>query len=228
MVTKPIRAVYFDIGETLVDRSREYAAVARSVNVSPNTFSAVLGAMIAQGGGVDETFAHFGITREASRAIASVPITDEDLYPDARQTCSACTTRDSGSASSAISPPVSPTSCARSTCPSMRSRRPPSGASANRVPPSSIGSSRRPRVDAEQIVYVGDQLENDVVAPLRAGLQPIRLLRGPWGALARDVTIEAQCLAVVGNLGELADLLTGATGRLEPPTAQAAATAIGP
>ena len=211
MVTKPIRAVYFDIGETLVDRSREYAAVARSVNVSPNTFSAVLGAMIARGGGVDETFAHFGITREASRGIASVPITDEDLYPDARESLQrlhdaqlwigVVGNQPSGVADElrALHLPVDQIATSAEWGVSK-----PSPAFFDRIIESAA-------VGAEQIVYVGDQLENDVLAPLRAGLQPVRLLRGPWGALARDVTIEAQCLAVIDNLSELADLLTRAS-----------------
>ncbi len=105
-----ITAVYFDIGETLVDRTREYAAIARQIGTTPNTLSAVLGAMITQGQGVDEALARFGIDREHAHDLAGVPIEEEDLYPDARECLKSLRAKGSGSASSAISPAASPTS----------------------------------------------------------------------------------------------------------------------
>ena len=42
-----IRAVFLDVGETIVDESREYGAWADWLGVPRHTFSAVLGAVIA-------------------------------------------------------------------------------------------------------------------------------------------------------------------------------------
>jgi FMN phosphatase YigB (HAD superfamily) len=208
MAAKPIRAVYFDIGETLVDRSREYAAVARSVNVSPNTFSAVLGAMIAQGGGVNDAFARFGITREDARVAAAVPIGEVDLYPDARANLQRL--HDAGLRIGVVGNQPS------SVADELRALKLP----VDEIATSAEWGVSKPDpaffariietagVDADQIVYVGDQLDNDVLASLQAGLIAVRILRGPWGALTRDSVVEARCLAVIEDLSELADRLT--------------------
>ena len=52
-------AVVLDIGETVLDRTREYAAWARFFGVPPHTFSAVFGAMIARGSKVAQVIESF-------------------------------------------------------------------------------------------------------------------------------------------------------------------------
>ncbi len=63
------------------------------------------------------------------------------------------------------------------------------------------------QAEPSDIVYVGDQIDNDVLAPIRAGLQTVRIRRGPWGALVHDAAAEQQCLAVIDSLSELTALL---------------------
>ena len=46
----PVRAVWFDVGETLIDESREYGSWADWLGVPRHTFSSVFGAVIARGG----------------------------------------------------------------------------------------------------------------------------------------------------------------------------------
>jgi hypothetical protein len=58
-VAVPIRAVWFDVGETLIDESREYGTWADWLGVPRHTFSAVFGAVIARGGDYREVFQHF-------------------------------------------------------------------------------------------------------------------------------------------------------------------------
>jgi FMN phosphatase YigB (HAD superfamily) len=62
-----------------------------------------------------------------------------------------------------------------------------------------------------ETVYVGDQLDNDVTAPLAAGMQAVRLIRGPWGYLMRDAAVEARCRAVIHSLTELPAVLSTRT-----------------
>jgi hypothetical protein len=45
--TVPIRAVWFDVGETLIDESRQYGTWADWLRVPRHTFSAMFGAVIA-------------------------------------------------------------------------------------------------------------------------------------------------------------------------------------
>ena len=54
-----IRAVVFDVGECLVNEAREYGTWADWLGVPRHTFSAVFGAVIAQGLDYRETFQVF-------------------------------------------------------------------------------------------------------------------------------------------------------------------------
>jgi hypothetical protein len=51
-----IRAVFFDVGETIVDETREYGTWADWLGVPRHTFSSVFGAVIATGRDYRETF----------------------------------------------------------------------------------------------------------------------------------------------------------------------------
>src|SRR5437764_2183392 len=90
-VVAVIRAVVFDVGECLVDESREYGTWADWLEVPRHTFSAVFGAVIARGLDYRETFQHFrpgfDLTQERERrAAAGEPerFGEENLYADAR------------------------------------------------------------------------------------------------------------------------------------------------
>ena len=87
----PIRAVWFDVGETLIDESREYGTWADWLGVPRHTFSAMFGAVIARGGDYREVFQHFrpGFDLEAERqarldAGIGEYLNGYDLYPDVR------------------------------------------------------------------------------------------------------------------------------------------------
>jgi FMN phosphatase YigB (HAD superfamily) len=107
-----LRAVFFDVGETLVDESREYGTWADWLGVPRHTFSSVFGAVIVRGGDYRETFQHFrpgfdlGVERER-RAAAGQPetFTEENLYPDARRAWRPCGHRVSWLAWLATRPP---------------------------------------------------------------------------------------------------------------------------
>src|SRR5436305_13255692 len=86
-----LRAVFFDVGETIVDESREYGTWADWLGMPRHTFSAVFGAVLARGGDYRETFQHFkpgfDLTTERERRAAAgkpEPFGEEDLHPDAR------------------------------------------------------------------------------------------------------------------------------------------------
>ena len=86
-----IGAVVFDVGECLVDESREYGTWADWLGVPRHVFSAVFGAVIARGQDYRETFQVFrpGFDLDKARqqrADEGKPewFGEEDLYPDAR------------------------------------------------------------------------------------------------------------------------------------------------
>jgi hypothetical protein len=87
-----IRAVVFDVGECLVNETREYGTWADWLGVPRHTFSAVFGAVIARGLDYRETFQvfrpGFDLDEERRRRADawSTPewFGEEDLYPDVR------------------------------------------------------------------------------------------------------------------------------------------------
>ena len=209
-----IRAAYFDIGETILDRTREYAAWATWLGVPAHTFSAVFGAMIAAGHPVRDVISRFRPEpdfstqhREMEAAGLLPALADIDLYPDVRSTLS--TLRERGLRVGIVGNQPSTISAQLRTLD---------------LPADMIASSQewgisKPSrefydrvvadagVAAESVVYVGDQVGNDLVAALDAGLQVVRVLTGPWGHLTRDAEVEARCLGVVEHLAQIPPLV---------------------
>jgi phosphoglycolate phosphatase-like HAD superfamily hydrolase len=86
-----VRAVVFDVGETLLDESTEYGTWADWLGVPRHTFSAMFGAVIAQGDNDRQTFHHFrpgfdlaGERLRREEADFGEHFDESDLYPDAR------------------------------------------------------------------------------------------------------------------------------------------------
>src|ERR1039457_5637235 len=86
-----IDAVVFDVGEALVNETREYGTWADWLGVPRHTFSAVFGAVIALGMDYRDAFQYFrpGFSLDAERtrrADAGQPewFGEDDLYPDGR------------------------------------------------------------------------------------------------------------------------------------------------
>src|SRR5919201_5286535 len=85
-----VEAVVFDVGETLVDETRNWDTWADHLGIPRLTFMAALGGFIARGEGHREPFALFrpelDVEQELSRLRAAgheLPFTAADLYPDA-------------------------------------------------------------------------------------------------------------------------------------------------
>jgi len=206
-------AVVFDVGETVLDPSREYQAWAAFFGVPAHTFSAVFGAMIAQGATVQAVLERFGSGRSVAELWqqrgGAVRLGELDLYPDVRPALAA-----------------------------LAGIRGLQRAIAGNQHASVAGQLRRLQLDVEllaasgewgvakpdpaffgrlcqelglppqRVVYVGDQLDNDVRAPIAAGLAAIRIRRGPWGWLTADPVLESSAVAVIDSLLELPALLS--------------------
>lgn len=183
-----IKAVWFDVGEVLIDESREYGTWADWLGVPRHTFSAVFGAVIASGRDYREVFQHFrpGFDLEAERqaridAGLGEYLNANDLYPDVGP----CLTE-------------------------LRERGFFVGIAGNQtvragrfirelnLPSDIIATSddwgvSKPSVHffqkliavsghlPDEILYVGDRLDNDILPASNAGLATAWLCRGPWG-----------------------------------------------
>jgi HAD superfamily hydrolase (TIGR01662 family) len=189
-VIRVIRAVVFDVGECIVNESREYGTWADWLGVPRHTFSAVFGAVIARGLDYRETFQVFrpGFDLDEERrlrAAAGQPewFGEADLYHDVRpvlkelrdhglwlglagnQTVSA------GQLLRELSLPVDLVA----TSDDWGVTKPEPGffqRIAESVP-SAPG----------EILYVGDRLDNDIQPASRAGMKTALIRRGPWGII---------------------------------------------
>jgi beta-phosphoglucomutase-like phosphatase (HAD superfamily) len=91
-----IEAVVFDVGETLIDETREYGAWADWLGIPRHTFSSLFGAVISLGLDYRSVFQYFrqGFDLDIERirrADAGEPemFSDDDLYQDVRPCLSA-------------------------------------------------------------------------------------------------------------------------------------------
>ncbi|QNP65996.1 HAD family hydrolase [Streptomyces genisteinicus] len=186
-----IRAVVFDVGECLVDETREYGTWADWLGVPRHTFAAMFGAVIAQGRDYRDVFQEFSpgfdlYEQREARAAAGRPETfgEEDLYPDVRE-------------------------CLRS----LRADGLWLGIAGNQTVRAGtilgklftndvdlIGTSDdwgASKPDPEffrrvaevvpfandEILYVGDRLDNDLRPAVQAGMETALVHRGPWATI---------------------------------------------
>jgi FMN phosphatase YigB (HAD superfamily) len=186
-------SVVFDVGETLLDDSREFGAWADWIGVPRHTFSAVLGAVTAAGRNNAETFQYFrpGFDLAAERerreqAGAGENYDVGDLYPDVGPALGAL--RELGLW---VGVAGNQTAKAGRVFRQM-------GLPVDLVATSAEWGVAKPDpaffrcvIDAapgrpEEIVYVGDHRDNDLVPAKAAGLRAAHIRRGPWGHLWAD------------------------------------------
>jgi HAD superfamily hydrolase (TIGR01662 family) len=183
-----INAVVFDVGETLVDETREYGTWADWLGVPRHTFSSVFGAVIALGMDYREAFQSFrpGFDLAAERerrADAGQPETfgEDDLYPDVRPAMAAL--REMG-----VWVGVAGNQTSRAGGILRKLDLP-----ADMIATSDDWNAVKPDAsffravidsapcDAGGIVYVGDRLDNDLRPAKEAGMRAAFIRRGPWG-----------------------------------------------
>jgi HAD superfamily hydrolase (TIGR01549 family) len=205
-----IQAVFLDVGETIVDESREYGTWADWLGVPRHTFSAVMGAVIARGQDYRETFQvfrpGFNLGDERRRRTgAGQPegLSEENLYADARPCLQALRsmglvvglagnqTKEAGAALVSLALPVD----VIGTSDAWEVEKPSPEFFARVVEEAGC--------DRESILYVGDRLDNDIGPAQKAGLATALIRRGPWGYILHDATIEAGCLFELMDLSEL-------------------------
>ncbi len=191
----PVRAVVFDVGETLIDETRIWAAWADHLGVPRLTFLAVLGAVIARGGDHRDAFELFrpGLDIEAilhdDAAEVVSAITTADLYPDASP-CLADLAAHGYRLGVVGNQPSRSEALFRE-----------GGVALELVASSATWGVAKPdprffaRIAAEldlppgEIAYVGDRLDNDVGPAARAGMVAVFIRRGPWAWIAAGRTI---------------------------------------
>lgn len=205
-----LNTVFFDIGETLVDETRQWAEWAAWLGVPLLTFFGALGGVIARGDHHRRVFdlVRPGIDVERERAARAAAgqrdIFDaRDFYPDALP-CLRELRRRGYRIGLAGNQPEAAEAALRFMA----------------LPVDYIASSARwgvekpapeffTRVAAlagqppESIAYVGDRVDNDVLPAAAAGMIAVFLQRGPWGMLHADLPAAARAHLRLDTLAAL-------------------------
>jgi FMN phosphatase YigB (HAD superfamily) len=206
----PVAAVFFDVGETLVDETAVWGAWADWLGVPRLTFFAALGAIISRDGDHREVFDLFCPGRELdelirAREAETGPLGFDlpDLYPDARGCLEELAANGYRIGIAANQPPR-----AQAVLES-------SGLHFDWLVISSIVGLEKPSpaffsylctlsgLPAGQIAYVGDRVDNDVVPSAKAGMVPVHVRRGPWGVIQSNRPGVEQAALRVESLAEL-------------------------
>jgi HAD superfamily hydrolase (TIGR01549 family) len=190
-----IRAVVFDVGECLLDETREYGAWADWLGVPRLTFAAMFGAVIARGQDYRRVFQEFRpgfdlYAEREKRAAAGRPesFDESDLYPDVRPALAAL--RAAG---------LWLGIAGNQTTRSGVILRELFSADVDLIGTSDDWGAAKPDpvffdqvaeavpFPVGEILYVGDRLDNDIRPATAAGYATALIRRGPWGTIqARD------------------------------------------
>ena len=188
-MAREIRAVVFDVGETLLDESRAWSEWARWLGVSDLTLAAVLGATIARGRDHIEALRivrpGFDLAAQRrARSEAGLPdgLRPADLYPDALPCIAAL--REMGLVVGAAgNTGVEVERFLRASC-GVEPVASSAGLGVAKPAPQFFAAiAELVGVDPGLIAYVGDRVDNDVLPALAAGMVAVHIRRGPWGHL---------------------------------------------
>lgn len=188
----PITTVFFDAGETLVNEARQWSVWTDWLGVTPLTFFAALGAVIERGQDHRSVFAlirpgfdwRVSWQRErAAQAAAGVSwaISAADFYPDAMPCLRAL--REQGyRLGIAGNQPAETESILREMGLPVDIIATSAGWGVEKPSPAFFArvaqEAGRP---PDEIAYVGDRMDNDVLPAQAAGMLGVFLRRGPWG-----------------------------------------------
>jgi FMN phosphatase YigB (HAD superfamily) len=181
-----VTAVVFDVGETLVDETRSWEAVADRVGVPRFTLMGLIGVAIARGESHRRAFELLGSEARAAACDAA------QLYPDAlpcieRLRAAGYLVGAVGNMSAVHEPVIAPHVDFVGSSERWRVEKP----SADFFARVAVEAGR----PAAEIAYVGDRVDNDVLPARKAGMFAVHVRRGPWGfahdGSAGDARIES-------------------------------------
>jgi FMN phosphatase YigB (HAD superfamily) len=209
----PIRAVCFDVGETLIDETRHWLEWAEFLGVPAMTLFTAIGVIMERGESLRRVFDIFkpcmdpGLTRKM-RTVAgwTYDFVLADLYPDVIPCLTELRARGYKVMIAGNQPVESEAALARLVPADVIASS--GGWGISKPDPAFfakvIEAAGEP---AGSIAYVGDRLDNDVLPSLAAGMKAVFLRRGPWGWMHAEKPEIAQAHLQLDTLQGLADRL---------------------
>ncbi|GAB07305.1 HAD-IA family hydrolase [Gordonia amarae] len=216
--TAAIRAVVFDVGETLVDESRLWLRWADRLGVTPLTFLGALGACAAGDRPVEDAFELVRPGIDVAAEDAAWETDDpgglrngfdaDDLYPDVRPALTQLRKLGLRLVIAGNQPPRALESLRAMDLPIDVIRNSAELGVEKPEPEFFVAAAELAGMPPQNIAYVGDRIDNDVLPAADAGMRPILIRRGPWGHLhARRP--ESSRATIIDSLLELPTVLTG-------------------
>jgi FMN phosphatase YigB (HAD superfamily) len=194
-----VKAVVFDFGYTLINEDRVWGAIAAQHGWPMSVFFATLGTVIERRGHHRDVFELLG----AAKPYEPVAFEPRDFYKDALPSVRALKGR----------------GCVVGIAGNMRAEI--ERFLSRHVDVDFIASSERWGVEKpdpdffarivaaakappEDIVYVGDRIDNDVVPAAQAGMLAVHIQRGPWAAIQQSWPEARTAAMTISNLDSIA------------------------
>lgn len=189
-----LRAVVFDIGETLVDETGLWERAADAAGVPRFTLMGVLGGLAARGEHHSQAWEVLGIERGGSTWTA------DELYPDAlpclrRLRAKGLTVGAAGNVPCGFEEPLREHVDVLGSS-ALWGVEKPAPAFFERI-------AGETGCRAHEIAYVGDRVDNDIEPAVAAGMAAVHVRRGPWAHLHEPPAAAPR----IGSLDELPEAL---------------------
>jgi FMN phosphatase YigB (HAD superfamily) len=169
-----LKAVFFDVGETLFDETGIWERAADAAGVPRFTLMGILGGLAARNERHTKAWELLGVERPRSTFQFS------DLYPDALPCIVALRSRRL-IVGAVGNTPAAVEDMLRACVDLVGSS---SGWNVEKPAPEFFSRIvEESGVAAAEIAYVGDRVDNDVMPAVRAGMIAVHIRRGPWGYL---------------------------------------------
>ncbi|MGH2850167.1 MAG: HAD family hydrolase [Solirubrobacteraceae bacterium] len=198
-----LRAVVFDVGETLVDETRYWSLLADRAGVPRLTLFGALGGLIERGQDHRQVWELLGVNHPSYQWT----VAPTDLYPDVLPCFKTLRERGYRIGLAGNQPADAEASLRRL------------GLAVDLIASSGRWGVEKPdpafferlREEAElpapAIAYVGDRLDNDIAPAKAAGMFSVFIRRGPWGHLHAELPGIERADARIDSLTQLPELL---------------------
>jgi FMN phosphatase YigB (HAD superfamily) len=192
-----VRAVFFDVGETLVNESSYWSEYADQMGVSAYVLWAAVGATIERGEHHRDAFTRLGFDFAQLREVV---YTADSFYPDALPCI-----EELGRRGYVIGIVGNQTAKLEKWLRAQDVRVDVIGSSASwgvEKPASAFFARVVAAAGYEPgaVAYVGDRIDNDIVPAAEAGLVAVHVRRGPWGYLQPGRERATICIDALADL----------------------------
>ncbi len=201
-----IKAVVFDQGETLVNETRFWASVAAYAGVPELTLFGVLGGLIERREHHKSLFNVMQI-ESVDPSVIGYQIEQRDLYPDALRTLTRLHHDGfllgvAGNQSSGVEGQM-----AALGLPLALNATSAGWGVAKPDPEFFRRMARELSLEPQEILYVGDRIDNDILPPLSIGMPAVFIRRGPWGYLHSTWPELADVPYQITDLGQVPQII---------------------